>query len=242
MQAGFTVVTEARVTEPEVPDKLNACLSIICNAITEKHMSLLETSHLFLEIDWDIGACNYYFVDHVLRTIFWLHMLNEISVGRSLAMSNGHLRMFLYIHLRGQGSRFSHPGHVLQENYWIHVGLFPETASQYSSVALNELQAVLLLDCAGEAGKILSYHPLGVTDYIHMPETPDFPYTAKQRGGLVDLLERSKGVFLLAHRPQLTKFCQIVPPAPKLLPMLLCYGRLSVCTRLGTPDNPSYLV
>ena len=65
---------------------------------------------------------------------------------------------------------------------------------------------------------------LGVTDYIHIPETPNFPYTAKQRGGLVDLLERSKGVFLLAHRPQLTIFCQIMPPAPKLLPMLLCYG------------------
>ena len=104
MQAGFTVITEARVMEPKVPDKLNACLSIICDAITKKHMSLLETSHLFLEIDRDIGACNYYFVDHVLRTVFWLHTLNKISVGRSLAMSNSHLHMFLYIHLRGQGS------------------------------------------------------------------------------------------------------------------------------------------
>ena len=155
------------MTEPGISDKLNACLAIICDAITEKHMSLLETSHLFLEIDRDIGACNYYFVDHVLRTVFWLHTLNEINVGRSLAMSTGHLRMFWYIHSRGRGNRFSHPGHVLQENYWIHVGLFPETASQYSSVALNELQAVLSLDCAGEAGKFLSYHALG-SDTLHL--------------------------------------------------------------------------
>lgn len=73
----------------------------------------------------------------------------------------------------------------------------------------------------------------GVTHYIYMPETPDFPYTAKQREGLVDLLERSKGVFRLVHRPQLTRFCQIMPPAPKLLPILLGYGRLSVCTYMS---------
>ena len=152
------MVTEARVTEPGVSDKLNACLAIICDAITEKHMSLLETSHLFLEIDRDKDVCNYYFVDHVLRTVFWLHTLNAISDGLSLAMSNGHLRMFWHIHSLGQGSRFSHPGYALQENYWIHVGLFPEIASQYSSMALNELQAVLSLDRAGEAGQLLSYH------------------------------------------------------------------------------------
>ena len=83
------------MAEPGVSDKLNAWLDIICDVITEKHISLLETSHLFLEIDRDIGACNYYFVDHVLRTVFWLHTLNTISVGRSLAMSNDYLRMFL---------------------------------------------------------------------------------------------------------------------------------------------------
>ena len=98
------MVTEARVSEPGISDKLNACLAIICDAITEKHMSLLETSHLFLEIDRDIGACNYYFVDHVLRTVFWLHTLNSISVGRSLVMSNGYFRVFWYIHSLGQES------------------------------------------------------------------------------------------------------------------------------------------
>jgi hypothetical protein len=88
------VVTEARVAEPGVSDQLNAWLAIICDAMAEKHISLLGTSHLFLEIDRDIGACNYYFVDHVHRTVFWLHTLNKTGVGRSPAMSNRYLRMF----------------------------------------------------------------------------------------------------------------------------------------------------
>ena len=48
------------------------------------------------------------------------------------------------------------------------MGLFPETASQYSSAALNELQAVLSLDLAGEAGNYCLTTRSGVTDYIHM--------------------------------------------------------------------------
>ena len=82
------------------------------------------------------------------------------------------------------------------------MGLFPETASQYSMVALNELQAILSRDRAGEAGKPPSYHAPG-SDRLHsyalISETPAFPYTAKQREGLVDLLEHSKGVFCLVH-------------------------------------------
>ncbi|KAH9003462.1 hypothetical protein EDB86DRAFT_3218122 [Lactarius hatsudake] len=152
-QAGITVVTEARVTEPGVPDQLNVWLHIIYDMISEKQIPIPQSSDLFLEIHQDLGACNYYFADHTRRTIFWLHTFDTIGVGHPHTVSSGHLQ------------------HALQENYWIHVELFPETASQYSAVALNGLQAVLLRDPS---------------------EAPAFPYTAKQREGLVDLLERSR--------------------------------------------------
>ena len=48
-----------------------------------------------------------------------------------------------------------HPGHPLQENYWIHVELFPETASEYSTLALNELHIVLRHPCEGETNDCL---------------------------------------------------------------------------------------
>ncbi len=81
--------------EPGVSDQLNAWLAVIRGVITEKHIHLPETSHLFLEIHQDLGTCNYYFVDHVLRTVFWLHTLDVASSGPPRSFSNGHLRMSL---------------------------------------------------------------------------------------------------------------------------------------------------
>ncbi|KAH8987894.1 hypothetical protein EDB92DRAFT_2104876 [Lactarius akahatsu] len=89
--AGTTIVTGAHIDEPGVSDQLNAWLAIIRNVITEKHVHLPETSHLFLEIHADIGSCNYYFVDHSIRTVFWLHTLDTISIGPQRSFSSGHL-------------------------------------------------------------------------------------------------------------------------------------------------------
>ena len=81
--------------EPDVSDQLNAWLAIIFSVITEKDIHLPESSHLFLEIRQDLCACNYYFVDHVRRTVFWLHTLDIIGIGPPRTFSIGHLRMFL---------------------------------------------------------------------------------------------------------------------------------------------------
>jgi hypothetical protein len=56
----------------------------------------------------------------------------------------------------------------LEENYWIHVELFPETASQYSAVALDEILVTFLHARAGKAVNSLFTHALhlGVTDSI----------------------------------------------------------------------------
>ena len=38
----------------------------------------------------------------------------------------------------------------MQNNYWIHVELFPETASEYSAAALDDLSIILLHARTGE--------------------------------------------------------------------------------------------
>ncbi|KAH9074251.1 hypothetical protein EDB83DRAFT_1947158 [Lactarius deliciosus] len=156
VSAGITMVTEARIAEPGVADQLNAWLSLICNTLTEKHVHLPETSHLFLEIHNHSGSCNYYFADHNLRTVFWLHTLDTVGVQPQHSVTiNSHLQ------------------YALEENYWIHIGLFPDAASQYSVRALNDLKVVFL-------------HARADAD------TPTFPYTTRQREEIIDLLEHNK--------------------------------------------------
>jgi len=156
-QAGITLVTEAHITEPRVLDQLNAWLALICDVIAEGHINLPETSNLFLEIQED-SSCNYYFAQHDLRTIFWLDAHDTISVGLPPSFSSNHLQ------------------YALQENYWIHVELFPEIASQYSSTALDELQVIFL---HARADALTS-------------ETPTFPYPVEQCEDFIDLLQRGK--------------------------------------------------
>jgi hypothetical protein len=87
-----------------------------------------------------------------------LETIDTISVRLPHSFSSGHLQ------------------YSLEENYWIHVELFPETASQYSAIALNELLATFLHARAD-----------GLTS-----ETPTFPYTANQCHDFIELLQRSK--------------------------------------------------
>ena len=92
------------------------------------------------------------------------------------------------------------PEHALEENYWIHVELFPETASQYTVNALNELHAIFLHARAGEAENQLFFHVPG-SDRQHLDaptsDTPTFPYTTNQCEDFIELLQHSKGVFHL---------------------------------------------
>lgn len=157
-QTGITIVTEANISECGVSDQLNTWLSVICNMAVEKHAHIPEASHLFLEIHQDAGTCNYYFANHGLRTVFWLHTLNTIGVG--LPSSHSH----------------SYFQYSLEENYWIHVELFPGTASQYSDQALNELQVVLLHAHADDLAS----------------DRLIFPYPAKECGECIDILEHNK--------------------------------------------------
>ncbi|KAH9171926.1 hypothetical protein EDB89DRAFT_1967722 [Lactarius sanguifluus] len=157
-QTGITVVTEANTSRPGVLDQLNAWLAVICDTINEEHVHLPDGSDLFLEIHQDSGTCNYYFANHGLRIVFWLHTFNTIGVGLPLSYSSSCLQ------------------YSPEENYWIHVELFPGTASQYSAKALHELQVVFSRARAD----------------AQTSETLTFPYTVKECDEFIDFLEYSK--------------------------------------------------
>ncbi|KAI9458592.1 hypothetical protein BJY52DRAFT_412960 [Lactarius psammicola] len=156
--SGITIVTEANISEPGVSDQLNVWLGVIWNTINEEHVHLLDNSDLFLEINQDAGTCHYYFADHGLRTVFWLHTLSTTIVGPPSSYSSSCLQ------------------YSPEENYWIHVELFPGTASQYSAKALNDLQVIF---------------SNARTD-VPTSETLTFPYTIKECEDFIKFLEHSK--------------------------------------------------
>ncbi|KAI9438660.1 hypothetical protein H4582DRAFT_1950065 [Lactarius indigo] len=157
-QTGITIITEANIARPGVLEQLNAWLAVICDTINEGHVHLPDSSDLFLEIHQDSGTCNYYFANHGLRIIFWLHTLNTTSIGFLPPHSSSCLQ------------------YSPEENYWIHVELFPGTASHYSEKALNELQVVF---------------SRARTD-AQTSETLTFPYTVKECDEFIDFLEYNK--------------------------------------------------
>ncbi|KAI9458600.1 hypothetical protein BJY52DRAFT_1186740 [Lactarius psammicola] len=167
-------VTEACIVEPGVSDQLNSWLTIICNAIAEKHVHLPETSHLFLEVHQDLGTCNYYFVDHVLRTVFWLHTLDMVSI-------------------RPPRSLLKRPPPKITG---FMSNCSPRPASEYSAAALNETLDVLMCACAGETKSLVADTPgsdVQPLDALTIIPLRAFPYTDEECERLIEILERSKG-------------------------------------------------
>jgi hypothetical protein len=159
-QAGITFVTEADVLEPGISDRVEGWVAVIRGLAADYHVNLPVTSDLFVEIDQKMDSCYYYFADHEHRTIFWLHSVDTTPVGLPESCSKAHLQ------------------HALEENYWAHVEMFPDTASQYSVTALNELQNLLLHARAGGLENIAYLHPqrgmTGVIRFSHLGY-PNFP-------------------------------------------------------------------
>jgi hypothetical protein len=171
MEDGISFVTEAYVTDPVVAEKLEGCIAMIRGLAAKENLQLQETTDLFLEYDHDLGNCSYWFADHAHRTVFWLHEVDTSLVGLPDSYSKRHLQ------------------YALEENYWIHVEMFPATASQYSMTALNELY-IIFLNARADA----------LTSDI-----PTFPYTAKECERFINLLQSSK-VTEHASNPYITTF------------------------------------
>ncbi len=147
---GISVVTEARVSDPGVAEQLESGLAKLRVLAAEQNVDLLATTDLFLEIDQDTETCSYWFADHANRTVFLVASSGYRrcqTPGFSFKASSSWVLNCFYLVKRFKlhGLEYS-----LEENYWVHVEMFPSTASQYSATALNELIVILLNARAGE--------------------------------------------------------------------------------------------
>ena len=157
MGDGFSVVTEAHVTDPRVAEQLEGCLAIIRVLAAKQDIRFPETTELFLEIDQNSGKYSYWFADHAHRTIFWLHPVDTKTIGLPVLYSKRHLRESYTVFSSSSELSFVLE-YALEENYWTHVEMFPATAAQYSVVALNELQIIFLNARASKLRILLVLH------------------------------------------------------------------------------------
>ncbi|KAI0315004.1 hypothetical protein OF83DRAFT_1174249 [Amylostereum chailletii] len=125
-QAQFTVVTEAPIYNPAVASCLNGWLAFIEEAISDLHFVVSVTAELWLEIDKNTGHCNYYFVDHATRAIFWLENIETEVLDLPGSVSHSHLK------------------YALEENYWNHVETYPMHLEGLPTGALDELIIIFM--------------------------------------------------------------------------------------------------
>ncbi|KAG1723034.1 uncharacterized protein EDB91DRAFT_1014961, partial [Suillus paluster] len=89
-----------------------------------------DSTHLVLELqDMKGDACNYYFVQHDKRLLFWLQDFNEPM-------------RTIYEHVKGVKSD-THIKMALEAQYWMHCELYPSNAPIQPQIA-TELKHVLL--------------------------------------------------------------------------------------------------
>ncbi|KAF9236648.1 hypothetical protein BU15DRAFT_49787, partial [Melanogaster broomeanus] len=103
----FPVVTEANLEEVETEAQILASLHIVKRELQCHDIKVPPRCKLFLELDEDRSICNYYFVDHVSRGLFWLEDMCTEFLDIPAAVSPSHLET------------------ALEKFYWVHVEHFP---------------------------------------------------------------------------------------------------------------------
>lgn len=90
----FAVVTEANVDDIETEARILDCLELANKELQDHGIKVPPQCELFLELGEDPLSCNYYFVDHIGRALFWLEDLSSEFLGIPVAMSPSHLGAF----------------------------------------------------------------------------------------------------------------------------------------------------
>ncbi|KIJ57744.1 hypothetical protein HYDPIDRAFT_190989, partial [Hydnomerulius pinastri MD-312] len=101
------VVTEANVNDPGTARRVLDWLELVEAQLKEHDITIPPSCELFLELAEDQPCCNYYFVDHTARALFWLEDVATDLLDVPAVVSRSHLE---------QG---------LERLYWVHVEFFP---------------------------------------------------------------------------------------------------------------------
>ncbi|KZV72858.1 hypothetical protein PENSPDRAFT_683424 [Peniophora sp. CONT] len=100
------IITELNMKDPVNKDAANTWAVDIIRLAEEQDIKLGRFNELWIMPELDTNICDYYFVDHNSRAVFWLESLSCSAVGLPPACSEQHMKL------------------VLEENYWKHIEMF----------------------------------------------------------------------------------------------------------------------
>ncbi|PPQ98173.1 hypothetical protein CVT26_003219 [Gymnopilus dilepis] len=103
--AGLSVVTDSFMYASDIADKISAWATEVEKRAKEKGFPLAPSVELYLQVDDE--DCNYFFIDHVTQTVFWLEEYQTSDLGLPSVVSPSHLKW------------------VLEAQYWAHIENFP---------------------------------------------------------------------------------------------------------------------
>ncbi|KAF9242856.1 hypothetical protein BU15DRAFT_72507 [Melanogaster broomeanus] len=124
----FSVVTEASPEEVETKTQILDSLRIIKSELRHHDIKVPPRCELFLQLEEDRSVCNYYFVDHVSKGLFWLEDMGTELLDLPSAVSPSHLER------------------ALEKVYWYHIELFPmhhEPHDQGLSQIVDDLSSII---------------------------------------------------------------------------------------------------
>ena len=82
-------MTESYLYNPETAEVVSAWVTEVEERASKKGFVFTDYTELFLQLDGN--DCNYYFVDHGVRTLFWLEAYNTSELGILPVVSSSHL-------------------------------------------------------------------------------------------------------------------------------------------------------
>ncbi|TFK26155.1 hypothetical protein FA15DRAFT_667833 [Coprinopsis marcescibilis] len=142
--AQFTAVTDAHLSKDEVANKITKWISHIEKQALHKSFNLSSSVELYLQLEDD--DCNYYFVDHSTRTLFWLDAFETHEVGLLPVVSSSHLKL------------------QLEEQYWQHLEYFCMHPLDLESNIIEEAISHLVHGCGDHMTSQSSTFPYSVKE------------------------------------------------------------------------------
>jgi len=88
-ESGLRVVTESYLYNPNIKEAICAWVTKVEERALMKGFVFTNRTELFLELDGN--DCNYYFVDHDIRILFWLDAYDTSELGILPVVSPSHL-------------------------------------------------------------------------------------------------------------------------------------------------------
>lgn len=150
------IYTDAYLCDPKILQQVTRFLQAIDKLLIEhfqrERFELPPDAELVLELSGADGTedyWSYYFVNHVSKTLFWLHNFDPESIlfGIGGVDCNTHIRKLKTISSLLYLTNFT--DHQLQSCYWDHWETFPHNRVVSSDV-FQELTGLLVYDGIGE--------------------------------------------------------------------------------------------